>query len=66
MALARWSLAMDDLAAGRLVLPFPRVAPMSTGRSYYLAAPKERLTRAPVAKFRDWLRRETRVLRKVE
>jgi len=66
VALARWSLAMDDLAAGRLVLPFPRVAPMSTGRSYYLAAPKERLTRAPVAKFRDWLRRETRVLRKVE
>jgi hypothetical protein len=30
------------------------------------AAPKERLARAPVAKFGDWLRRETRVLRKLE
>jgi LysR family transcriptional regulator, glycine cleavage system transcriptional activator len=64
VALARWSLAMDDLAAGRLVLPFPKVAPMPTGRSYYLAAPKENLARPSVAKFRDWIRKETSVLRK--
>ena len=63
VALARWSLAMDDLAAERLVLPFPKIAPMPTGRSYYLAAPKENLARSPVAKFRDWLMQETSVLR---
>jgi LysR family glycine cleavage system transcriptional activator len=63
VALARWSLAMDDLAAGRLVLPFPKVPPMPTGRSYFLVFPKENLARSPVAKFREWLCRETRALR---
>ena len=58
VALARWSLAIDDLATGRLVCPFPRIRPLPTGLAYYVAAPRERLARAPVAAFRDWLRRE--------
>jgi LysR family glycine cleavage system transcriptional activator len=62
VAMARWSLAVDDLAAGRVVLPFPKVAPMPTGRAYYVAAPRDRLERAPVAAFRDWLAAEARAL----
>jgi LysR family glycine cleavage system transcriptional activator len=65
VALARWSLAMDDLAAGRLVMPFPRLRPMPTGLAYYVVAPRERLARAAVAAFRDWLRREATVLAKL-
>jgi LysR family glycine cleavage system transcriptional activator len=63
VALARFSLAMDDLAAGRLITPFPDVPPMATGLAYYVVAPKENLSRAPVVRFRDWLKREARVLR---
>jgi LysR family transcriptional regulator, glycine cleavage system transcriptional activator len=62
VALARRSLALDDLAAGRLALPFPRLAPMPTGRAYYLVSTRENLARPPVAAFRKWLRREASVL----
>ncbi len=64
IALVRWSLAMDDLVAGRLVLPFPEVPAMPTGLGYYVVAPKENLARSPVSGFRDWLRGEARALRK--
>jgi LysR family glycine cleavage system transcriptional activator len=63
VALARRSLAMDDIASGRLVLAFPRVRPMPTGRAYYVATPRERLARACVAAFRDWLLGEAATLR---
>jgi LysR family glycine cleavage system transcriptional activator len=63
VALARRSLAFDDLAAGRLVLPFPKARAMPTGRAYYVVAPRENLARAPVRAFRDWLRDEGAVLR---
>lgn len=63
VALARRALAMDDVAAGRLVLPFPRSRPMPTGRGYYVASPRENLARAHVAAFRDWLRAEAEALR---
>jgi LysR family glycine cleavage system transcriptional activator len=63
VALARWSIAFDDLAAGRLVLPFPKIAPMLTGRAYYVAAPREHLERPDVARFVSWLREESEALR---
>ena len=63
VALARRSLAMDELAAGRLVLPFPHVRPMKLPLAYYVAAPKRALARAEVRAFCDWLREESTVLR---
>jgi LysR family glycine cleavage system transcriptional activator len=63
VALARKSLAIDDLAAGRLVMPFPRAKPFATGRAYYVVAPKARIARPHVALFRDWLRAEAASLR---
>jgi DNA-binding transcriptional LysR family regulator len=64
VALARWSLAVDDLAAGRLVRPFPEIALMPTGRAYWLAIPRDRMQRAGVAAFREWIVRESRSLRR--
>jgi len=63
VALARWSLAVDELEVGRLVLPFPRVAPLTTGRAYYLVSPRENLRRKPVAAFRNWVLGEAQGLR---
>jgi LysR family glycine cleavage system transcriptional activator len=63
VGLARWSLVLDELAAGRLVLPFPNARSLPTGVSYYLAAPRESLRRPAVAAFRDWLRVEAETLR---
>jgi len=63
VALARRSLVLDELASGRLVLAFPRLAPLPTGLAYYLVAPRENLRRPPVAAFWDWIKRESAVLR---
>jgi LysR family glycine cleavage system transcriptional activator len=63
VALARRSLAVDDLAAGRLVMPFPRAKPFATGRAYYVVAPRERLALPHVSAFRDWIRAEAASLR---
>jgi LysR family glycine cleavage system transcriptional activator len=63
VGLARFSLASDELAAGRLVLPFPKARSLATGLAYYLAAPRESLRRPVVAAFRDWLLEETKSLR---
>jgi LysR family glycine cleavage system transcriptional activator len=62
VGLARWSLAMDDLAAGRLVRPFPTIRPMPTSLSYYVALPREALARPEVAAFRAWLLSEAKGL----
>jgi LysR family transcriptional regulator, glycine cleavage system transcriptional activator len=63
VALARRSLALDDLTAGRLVQPFPRVRPLPTGRAYYLVSPRANLARPEVAAFRAWLVDEAATLR---
>jgi LysR family glycine cleavage system transcriptional activator len=62
VAMVRWSLAVDELALGRLVQPFPKVPRLLTGLSYYLAAPHENFRRPAVVAFRDWLRTEIRAL----
>jgi LysR family glycine cleavage system transcriptional activator len=62
VALARWSLAADELELGRLQLLFPKVAPLPTGLSYYLVSPRENLRRKVVAAFRDWVVAEARSL----
>ncbi|HEV8550746.1 MAG TPA: transcriptional regulator GcvA [Polyangiaceae bacterium] len=64
IGLARWSLALDELARGRLVLPFPKIRALPTGLGYYLAAPRESLRRAAVAAFREWIRAEAETLRR--
>jgi LysR family glycine cleavage system transcriptional activator len=63
IALARWSLIVDELASGRLELVFPKIAPVLTGRAYYLAAPRENLRRPAVAAFWEWVRGEAATLR---
>jgi LysR family glycine cleavage system transcriptional activator len=63
VGLARWSLAADELDAGRLMLLFPRTAPFPTGLAYYVTAPRENLRRSAVRAFRDWIITEARGLR---
>lgn len=63
VGLARWSLAVDELMLGRLVLLFPRVAPLATGLAYYVVTPREYLKRRAVVAFRDWLLGEAASLR---
>lgn len=63
IALARWALIVDELGAGRLQLVFPKLAPMPTGLSYFLAAPRENLRRPAVAAFWNWVLREGATLR---
>ncbi len=52
-ALTRRSLAADDLAAGRLVIPFGPITP-STNR-YYIAYPRANAELSKVRKFIQWL-----------
>jgi LysR family glycine cleavage system transcriptional activator len=63
VALARWSLAVDELELGRLQLLFPELAPLRTGLAYYLVSPRENLRRKAVAAFRDWVLAEAQGLR---
>jgi LysR family glycine cleavage system transcriptional activator len=65
VALARRSLVLDELDAGRLVLAFPRLAPLPTDLAYYLAAPREYLRRPAVAAFWAWVRKEIVALSRV-
>jgi LysR family glycine cleavage system transcriptional activator len=53
VALTRRSLAADDLAAGRLVIPFGPITP-STNR-YYIAYPRANAELSKVRKFIQWL-----------
>ncbi len=56
VALGRLSIALDDLAAGRLVSPF---GPVIRSRfKYYMVSPPERAARPCVALFRQWLLQE--------
>jgi LysR family transcriptional regulator, glycine cleavage system transcriptional activator len=63
VALARRALAMDDLAAGRLVLPFPHVRPLPVKNAYYVVAPRRALARPEVRAFVEWLKGESQELR---
>jgi LysR family glycine cleavage system transcriptional activator len=62
VALARHSLSLYELALGRLVLPFPKIAAMPTGLAYYLVGPRENFKRPEIAAFRGWIRQEARSL----
>lgn len=63
VGLARFSLAVDELAVGRLVQPFPKARALATGLAYYVVAPRESLRRPVVAAFRDWVLDEAKSLR---
>jgi len=53
LALARWSLAADELAKGHVVLAHPHALRFT--RSYYFVCPESYLTLPKVAAFRTWL-----------
>jgi LysR family glycine cleavage system transcriptional activator len=63
VGLARWSLCADELAAGRLSLPFPAAATVLTGLAYYVVAPRESLRSPAVAAFQRWVLEEAEALR---
>jgi LysR family glycine cleavage system transcriptional activator len=46
-------LAAEDIAAGRLVVPFDLIVPLES--AYYLVCHESASTRPAVALFRDWL-----------
>ena len=56
LGLVRHSLAHDDLVAGRLVRPFS--AYVESPMSYYFLCRTERLESTPVARFREWIKRQ--------
>lgn len=64
VALARWSLVQDELAAGRLLRVLPRAEPLPVGHAYSLVGLRETFRRPEIAAFRDWLRLEIAALAK--
>jgi LysR family glycine cleavage system transcriptional activator len=54
LALARWSLAADEIAKGHVVLAHPHALRFAS--SYYFVCPDSYLVLPKVAAFRDWLR----------
>ena len=56
VAMARLSVAFDDLRAGLLVRPFEQTS--TSGFSYYITLPEGNMERAWVKVFVDWLRAE--------
>jgi LysR family glycine cleavage system transcriptional activator len=50
-------LAADDVAAGRLVQPFSLSLPLRS--SFYLVYPEANASQQKIAKFREWLLKET-------
>jgi LysR family glycine cleavage system transcriptional activator len=57
VGLVRLSLAADELAQGRLLTPFPRVALLATGMSYYLVQ-RRGPQRPEVSAFCAWVTQE--------
>jgi LysR family glycine cleavage system transcriptional activator len=57
-ALARWSLAAEDITAGRLVIASPTIIPAP--RAYFFVCPTGYVALDKVAAFRDWLRDQAR------
>ncbi len=62
VALARWSLIQDELAAGRLCRVLPKLPALPVGHAYHLVGLRETFRRREVAAFRAWLREEMREL----
>ena len=58
VALASSALVQDDIAAGRLIRPFPDTEKHETEFCYYVVYPKIHLERPKVKAFRDWVTRE--------
>lgn len=58
VALISTTLVDEDIAAGRLVRPFPDDVNHQTTFSYYLVYPEAHLQRPKVAAFRDWVEKE--------
>jgi LysR family glycine cleavage system transcriptional activator len=56
LALARWSLAAAEVAAGQLVIASPK--PVRFTRSYWLVCPPRALALESLQGFRTWLRAE--------
>lgn len=56
IALAKETLAAQDIAEGRLVRPFETRVPVDF--AYYLVAPKSKLNLPKVSYFRDWILEE--------
>ena len=56
LGLVRHSLAYDDLVAGRLVRPFS--AYVDSPMSYFFLCRTDKLETAPVALFRQWIKRQ--------
>ena len=60
VALSRYSLVADDLAAGRLIRLFDHVT-LEDG--FYLASPKSSLQRVAIRKIYEWVKEEARIFR---
>jgi LysR family glycine cleavage system transcriptional activator len=63
VALGRLGYAVNDLAQGRLVMPFPQVLELEL--HYHLIVPKTRVLEPLIARFRHWLLREAMEFRGV-
>jgi LysR family glycine cleavage system transcriptional activator len=53
VALGRTRFVEDDIAAGRLVVPFDIVLPAKAG--FYIVAPEDSADAPKIALFREWL-----------
>ncbi len=60
IVLGWWSLAADDLAAGRLVTPLALRQPL--GSAFYLVFPEADVNRPKVKAFREWIAGEAEPL----
>ena len=60
IALISTALVEEDIAAGRLVRPFPEEIIQQTRFCYFLVFPEAHLQRPKVAAFRDWVQDEIR------
>jgi LysR family glycine cleavage system transcriptional activator len=63
VALGRLAYAVNDVAQGRLVLPFSQVIELDL--HYYLILPEARAQEPLIARFREWLLREAAEFRDV-
>ena len=55
VALGRDALVMDALADGRLVRPFPQLAPVPSDYAFWFVCPEAALERPAIRAFRDWV-----------
>lgn len=60
VALISSALVAEDIAAGRLIRPFPEEIIQQTKFCYFLVYPESHLQQAKVAAFRDWVQGEIR------